>query len=96
MSHNYNDITQTNTVVVDEATKIVQVIKRDYLVTISRDGFQGPPGPAGPTGPAGSGANNISELDDVVLIGQQNDDLLKFNSALGVWKNTTILDGGHF
>lgn len=96
MSHQYTDITQTNLVTVDEATKIIKVIRQDYLVTVSRQGFQGPPGPAGPTGPSGSGANNIAELDDVVLIGQSNDDLLKYNSALGVWKNTTILDGGHF
>lgn len=96
MSYQYTDITQTNLVTVDEATKIIKVIKQDYLVTVSRQGFQGPPGPAGPTGPAGSGANNISELDDVVLIGQANDDILKYNSTLGVWKNTQILDGGHF
>ena len=86
-----------NQVIIQEDLKIVKVVKNDYQVIVSREGFQGIAGPQGPQGQAGSNTTTrFADLEDVLLVNLANDNIIKWNSALQVFLNQESVDGGSF
>ena len=86
-----------NQVIIQEDLKIVKVVKNDYQVIVSREGFQGIAGPQGPQGQAGSNTTTrFADLEDVLLVNLGDDNLIKWNSALQSFVNRNSVDGGSF
>jgi hypothetical protein len=41
-------------------------------------------------------AKSLSGLNDVIIAGEQNNDILVYNSSSNKWINTQVLDGGTY
>lgn len=77
-------------------TKIVNVVKSDYQVIVSRAGFRGEIGPVGPQGPSAGELSVLDDLVDVLTVSPADGDLLKYSGTLATWTNSNRLDGGNF
>lgn len=77
-------------------TKIVNVVKSDYQVIVSRAGFQGIQGPQGPQGPSAGELSVLDDLVDVLTVSPADGDLLRYSESLNTWTNSNRLDGGNF
>lgn len=77
-------------------TRIVNVVKSDYQVIVSRAGFQGIQGPQGPQGPSAGELSHLDDLVDVLTVSPADGDLLKYSGSLNTWTNSNRLDGGNF
>lgn len=89
----------------------IKIVEVGGATSVVSTGVQGPAGAQGPAGPAGAdgapgpqgerglaGENNIGGYE-VVLSNLANDDMLKFNSSSGEWRNVQLVeltDGGNF
>lgn len=82
--------------VVDPAAGNVNVTFSENAIAVSNPGTTGAIGPAGPTGPSGTSTGPLDDLTDVATVSVANDDLLKYSSAMGMWTNSSKLDGGNF
>lgn len=65
-------------------------------LTVYAPGPVGARGPAGPQGPAGGPINQLSQLEDVLLVNLSDANLLKYHSGLQKWTNSQSVDGGSF
>ena len=82
--------------VLDPAAGNLNVTFPENAINVSSQGFVGPVGPTGPTGPSGTSNGPLDDLTDVATVSVANDDLLKYSSAMGMWTNSSKLDGGNF
>jgi hypothetical protein len=71
-------------------TKIVNVVKSDYQVIVSRAG------PPGPQGPSAGELSHLDDLVDVLTVSPADGDLLKYSGSLNTWTNSNRIDGGNF
>lgn len=83
-------------VVYSDSPSILQTSSSNLEVTIVEQPTKVTIGMAGTSQNVPQQAQNLGDLEDVILLNLQQDQQLKYNQVLGVWQNSSVTDGGNF